>query len=269
MKCTACGLPLSPSRTNASCPRCGTAMSAGVGAPSQEMQWGQAAPFVASEPPMMPISAPQAGQMWTAGSNGMQGPGSQFPMRPAPKRPPRNAQVGFLIAGICVLMGGILLVVVYAMAMSQSGNPSTANTTPTSTHAASSPVVTPSSVVSPSPSATSFPAQQYLNNAQMSSVQPSASQPALPTTSFKVKQTFYVVFNVNSGGQGGEVCLKWYLNGKFAFPYQFPVGAHTTFTYGQAVYSTPGPAYVELYWANNASCANEALAQHVDFTITP
>ena len=159
--------------------------------------------------------------------------------------------------------------VVYFLAMGQPGSSPTAGSTPTRTVATSTAAVTPSPAGSPSPTATTYPGQQYISNAQMSSAQPSASQPAQPTTSFKVNQTLYVVFKVSSSSQG-EICLKWYLNGKFAFNYQFPIGAHATFTtYGQAVYSTSGPAYVELYWANDATCANELLAQHVDFTITP
>ena len=103
----------------------------------------------------------------------------------------------------------------------------------------------------------------------MSSVQPSASQPALPATTFKVHQTFYVVFNINSGGHAGAVCLMWYLNGKLAFPFAFPVGANTTASYGQATFDVPVAGYVELYWASSKTCTDQVLAQHVDFTITP
>src|SRR5450759_2422463 len=142
MKCTACGLPLSPSRNDGNCPRCGTPMSAGVGAPAQDRQWEQAAPSAAIQPPMARASQP--GQMWAAGSNGMQEPGSFSPRQPAPKRPPRNSRVGFIVAGICVFTGGILLVLVYFLAMGQFRDTSTTGNTPTSTSATSSPAVTPS-----------------------------------------------------------------------------------------------------------------------------
>ena len=266
MKCTACGLPLSPSRNNSSCPRCGTLVS--VGAPTQDGQWGQVQPSSAFQPPMAQAPAPQPGQMWAAGPNGMQGPGSFSPVQPAPGRPPRNSRIGFIVAGICVVTGGILLVLVYFLAMGQSGNTSTTGSTPTPTAATSSPAVTPSPAGSPSPTATSFPGQQYINNGQMSSVQPSASQPAVPATTFKVQQTFYVVFNINSGGQAGAVCLMWYLNGKPAFNFSFAVGAHTTASYGQAMFASPGSGYVELYWASSKACTDQVLAQRVDFTIT-
>jgi len=292
MKCTACGLPLSPSRTDGSCPRCGTPVSAGIkssggpasfeptawngnagapvsiGAPPPQQggQWGQARPSAAFQPPPPMAQASQSGQAWTAGPNGMQEPGSFSPGQPGPKRPPRNARVGFIVAGICVFTGGILLVLVYLLAMGQSGNTSTTSSTPTS--ATSSPAVTPSPAGSPSPTSTSYPGQQYINNGQMSSVQPSASQPALPATTFKVRQTFYVVFNINSGGHAGAVCMMWYLNGKTAFNFAFAVGAHTTASYGQATFDVPGSGYVELYWASSKACTDQVLAQHVDFTIT-
>lgn len=291
MKCTACGLPLSPSRNNESCPRCGTPFTAGtkstaspvnfeptswggnpgspmsVGSPPQNGQWGQQVEqSSAFQPPMILTPMPQPGQMWIAGQNGNQGTGSQPPSR----RPPRNSRMGFIVAGLFVLTGGILLVIVYFMATGLSGNTSTTGntSTPTSTHAVSSPAITPSPASSPSPTATSYPGQQYINNAQMSSVQPSASQPAQPTTTFKVNQKLYAVFNINSGGKSGAVCLIWYFNGKMSFKYAFAVGAHTTSSFAYATYGTPGSAYVELYWASSIACTDQVLAQHADFTIT-
>lgn len=286
MKCTACGLPLSPSRSHGGCPRCGTPVSIGIksmggsgsvepvgwsgSAGAQDGQWGQNGPFSAFSSPMVQTPAPQSGQMWAGGPNGMQGPGSFSPVPPVPRRPPRNSRIGFLVAGICVFTGGILLVLVYFLAMGQSGNTSTTSgRTPTTTAAAtSSPAITPSPAGSPSPTATSFPGQQYINSAQMSSTQPSASQPAAPATTFKVQQTFYVVFTIKSGGQAGAVCLSWYLNGKPAFNFSFAVGANTTASYGQAMFNSPGSGYVELYWASSKACTGQVLAQHVNFTIT-
>ena len=289
MKCTACGLPLSPARMNGGCPRCGTPVGAGtkstggpegvgpaarngsLGAPvsvgvfPQEGQWGQVRSPVAFQPPVAP--APQPGHMCGAGRNGMQGPGSFPPVMPAPSRPPRKPRFGFLAAGIFVCVGGLLLVLVYFLATGQSGNTPTASSTPTRT-ATTAAAATPSPAGSPSPTATSYPGQQYITNAVMSSTQPGASQPAAPTTTFKAHQTFYVVFKINSGGQAGAICLKWYLNGQSAFNYAFAVGAHTTASYGQAVFDLPGSGYVELYWASSKDCTGEVLAQHVDFTIT-
>ncbi len=293
MKCTACGLPLSPSRNNANCPRCGTPAIGGTKSTAgpvnfEPTAWGgnPGVPLIVSAPPQdrqweweraTPPSAfqshtpmPQPGQIWTTGPNGTQrqlSPFSSQPPQPPSRRPPRNSRAGFMIAGICVLTGGILLIFVYFMAMGQSGNTSTAGT-PVSTRAVSSPTATPSPASSPSPTATTYPGQQYINNAQMSSVQPSATQPAQPGTTFKVNQKLYVVFNITSAGHSGAICLTWYFNGKAVFNFAFAVGAHTTSSYAYATYGTPGPAYVELYWASSAACTDEVLAQHVDFTIT-
>ncbi len=139
MKCTACGLPLSPARASANCPRCGTPAGAAaksmggsmawngngaapvsVGAPPQDGQWGQVRQFPqAFQPPV--VLPPEPGQMWDAGANGMRGPGAFSPMSPAPRRSPRRPRFGFLVAGICVCAGGLLLVLVYFLAVGQSG----------------------------------------------------------------------------------------------------------------------------------------------------
>ena len=120
----------------------------------------------------------------------------------------------------------------------------------------------------PSPTATTYPGSQYLSNAQTTSTPPSGSQPGKPATTFKVNQQFYLSFTVHTGGQNGEVCLIWYLNGKQAFTSKFALGANTRLSYAYVIYGSTGPAYVELYWASNASCANQVLAQRVNFTIT-
>src|SRR5690349_9214358 len=185
MKCTACGLPISPTRT--SCPRCGTPAGAAaksaslngnaaapvsVGAP-QDGQWGQGQSFPHQAFQPQVVLPPQPDQRWGAGANGMQGPGTFSPMPPAPRRPSRNPRVGFLIAGICVGTGGLLLLLVFFLAMSQAGSGDTATNgaTPTVTAATKSPAVTPSPAGSSSPTATTYPGQQYITSAQMSSVQ--------------------------------------------------------------------------------------------------
>ncbi len=293
MKCTACGLPLSPTRAQGNCPRCGTPVGAAakpmersagwngnaaapvsVSAPAQNGQWVQQQPFPQAFQPQVVLPPqqqpfPQPGQMWGAGANGMQGQGTFSPMPPAPRRSLRNPRFGFLIAGIFVGTGGLLLLLVFFLAMSQpgSGNTATTDTTPT-VAATKSAAVTPSPAGSPSPTATTYPGQQYIPSAQMSSVRPSASQAAVPATTFKVHTTIYVAFTINTGGQAGAVCLKWYLNGQHIFDYAFPVGAHTSASYGEASFDQSGSGYVEIYWASSKACTNETLGQHVDFTIT-
>src|SRR5205807_2323802 len=155
------GLPLSPSRVNASCPRCGASVNAGqkstgtpnlapyeppswggnganvplsVGISPQNGQWGhegwerQAAPSSSYNPSLAQAPIAQAGlspQAASANQAWLPPPTAQpgFSSRPnAPQRPPsprnnRNARVGFVVAGLCVFAGGLLLLFVYFMAL--------------------------------------------------------------------------------------------------------------------------------------------------------
>ena len=316
MKCSSCGLPLSPSRANANCPRCGASPDArsngskstgnanppnpgsyelsswegngGGGVPLGAVmsppngQWGQGssegqwAPS-SYNPSLAQANAPQAvqpEQMWLPGPAAaptispkpitLQRPTS--PRFPQPPGNNRNMRIGFLVAGLCIVAGGLLLVFVYFMAIgtgNNTGNAGNATSTVPSPTGVSSPTTTSS------PTATVYPGSQFIDNAQASSTAPTGSQPGQPVTTFKVNQKFYVSFNLHTGGQKGAVCLLWYLNGKQAFTSSFAIGANTKFSFAYAIYGSPGPAYVELYWASTNTCADKMLAQHVNFTITP
>ncbi|HYT28617.1 MAG TPA: hypothetical protein VEL72_06340 [Ktedonobacteraceae bacterium] len=316
MKCSSCGLPLSPSRANANCPRCGASPDArsngskstgnanppdpgsyelsswggndGGGVPLGAVmsppngQWGQGssegqwAPS-SYNPSLAQANAPQAvqpEQMWLPGPAAaptispkpitLQRPTS--PRFPQPPGNNRNMRIGFLVAGLCIVAGGLLLVFVYFMAIgtgNNTGNAGNATSTVPSPTGVSSPTTTSS------PTATVYPGSQFIDNAQASSTAPTGSQPGQPVTTFKVNQKFYVSFNLHTGGQKGAVCLLWYLNGKQAFTSSFAIGANTKFSFAYAIYGSSGPAYVELYWASTITCADKMQAQHVDFTITP
>lgn len=315
MKCSSCGLPLSPARTNANCPRCGASPNTGsksagaanppnpvfyeslsrasngasappeVGMSLQNGQWGQGGQLSPSYNPSVasaaqaPVLQPgtqqtvQPGQMWLPASAINRSPMAEpgLPQRsPAPNfpQPPRNnrTRVGFLIAGLCIVVGGLLLVFVYFMAIGAGNN--NAGNSGSATQTVPSPTTGASPTSTPSPTATTYPGSQFIDNAQTSSTPPSGSQPGQAASTFKVNQKFYVSFNVHTGGQNGAICLVWYLNGQKAFTSNFALSANTRFSYAYAIYGSPGPAYVELYWASNTTCANQVLAQHVDFTIT-
>lgn len=301
MKCSSCGLPLSPARANANCPRCGASpntgsksagaanppnpafyeapswggngvgVAPGLGMSPQNEQWGQRGqggelssynPSVASAT-QAPLLQPGAINRVPTAEPGV----PKWPPSPRFPQPPRDnrTRVGFLVAGLCIVAGGLLLVFVYFMAIgagNNSGNTGSATQTVPSPTSGASPTTTPS------PTATTYPGSQFIANAQASSTPPSGSQPGQPANTFKVNQKFYVSFNLHTGGQKGAVCLIWYLNGQKAFTSNFPVGANTRFSYAYVIYGSPGPAYVELYWASDTTCANQVLAQHVDFTIT-
>lgn len=171
--------------------------------------------------------------------------------------------MGFTIAGLCIAAGALLLVFVYILAIGDQGNNSSTNGTQTTPQTVTSPSPTPTS--NPSPTPTPFPGQQYIDNAQLSSSPPPSLQ---VTSTFKTGQKIYAVFDLHPQGQSGEVCLVWYLNGQQATSYQFAVSGNNHTSYAYAILGSAGSGYVDLYWANNASCSNSQLAQQVNFTVT-
>lgn len=185
----------------------------------------------------------------------------------------RGGQLGFTIAGLCVIMGALLLIFVYIISMqlpqntASIGNVTPAIVQPTkATHA--QPTAATSPTVAPSPTPT-MPGQQYISNAQMASeVDKNTAQPIQTATTFTVGKPVYVTFLVHPDGQAGQVCLAWYLNGKFISNYSFPVPNITSTTaYSYTYYHASGSAYVEISWSASANCSNALLAQRVNFTV--
>ena len=184
----------------------------------------------------------------------------------------RTSNTGFILAGLCVITGGLILVFVYFMA---SGLPSTNTTSasmgaPTTTSGTlPSATTVPWPTVLPSPTVGAFPGQQYIDNAQMASmVNTNTAQPLQTTTRFKVNQRIYVTFNIHPNGKSGAVCLLWYLNSRIVTQYPFAVTAAANAGYSYAIYGTAGESYVEIYWASSTTCSDKILAQHVNFTVT-
>ena len=288
MKCISCGLPLSPTHTPTNCPRCGTptdATSTITQPHYQHVYWEpsgvvdaggtpppnyQRAQNVQNPPPYPP--PPQSGQMW---SEPVYQTGYS-PVPPTQVTPPtgsRYTKLGFIVAGLCILIGSLLLIFVYFSAIGlPGGNASnSAITTNTSTPnvSTSTPTTVPTATAIPSQTATTYPGQQYIDNAQMSAaVDPNTLQSSQLTTTFKTSQKIYVSFQVHPNGHAGAVCIIWYLNSKQITNFSLPVGATSKYSYAYAIYGGPGPAYVELYWASSTQCTNQVLAQHADFTVT-
>ncbi len=291
MKCKSCDLPLSPTHTPSNCPRCGTAtdgasknlqsqyqpsywetsevVDAGVSSPAN-YQWAQnvQAPPVYSPPQQQSHS----GQMWS----GQAYQAGYDPSRPPKFTPPaskRKTRSGLILAGFCILAGGLILIFVYFSASGLSGgrssNSGTATNTSTSNVSTSTPTTAPTATIVPSQTATSYPGQQYIDNAQMAAaVDPTSLQPSQITTTFKIGQKIYVSFQVHPNGHAGAVCLAWYLNSKPVTNFSLLVSATSKYSYGYSIYGGTGPAYVELYWASSTQCTDQVLAQHVDFTVT-
>jgi len=185
----------------------------------------------------------------------------------------RTSNVGFIVAGLCVITGGLILVFVYFMALGlPSTNATSANTgTPatTSNTLTSLTATAPSPTALPSPTTGTFPGQQYIDNVQMASmVNTNTAQPLQTTTRFKVNQTIYVTFNIHPNGKSGAVCLLWYLNSRIVTHYPLAVTATANAGYSYAIYGGTGEAYVEIYWASSTACNDKILAQHVNFTVT-
>jgi hypothetical protein len=345
MRCSNCGLPLSPSRTN--CPRCGTtynesprkvrseqdglppqagAFAAGNISASPNVQPGHVEagiPYAqwnaystptlheapASYPPVevgqepfpdsdkepaffdpsptikkqsMPHQVPQQlEQNWVP--QPMSQSSGWTPM-PAPMRPfsqavytpatlqrsQRTMRIGFTAAGICLIAGALILTFVSIMAQ-----PLLSSNSPQATYTNTS--NTPPVTASPSPTVPTptppeiFPGAQYITNARMASaVNENTAQATQYATNFTANQNIYVTFTLNTGNQGGAVCLRWYMNNQYVNHYEFAaVGKNLTYnSYSFTSMSTPGTGYVEVYWASTAACTDKLLAQHVTFMVS-
>ena len=187
MRCTNCGLPLSPARQLTNCPRCGAPLNTLQGAQPQQQPleqpnwaggmgganqpnnlWGQgSAPTPGS---FSPFSQASQGGL-NANGNSWQGNAPQqsplSPQRPssAPTLNKLNPRLLFMVAGLFVLLAAMLLGLVFVIGSHSGGSsPNTASTSlNTSTgkstpQAAATQAATPTDTSStPDPNATSTP----------------------------------------------------------------------------------------------------------------
>jgi hypothetical protein len=283
MKCISCGLPLSPTRKPTNCPRCGTPTdvdSTTVKPLYQHAYWetsrvvdavGTTLPNYRWEQNMQSPSAyspPQSEQMW-AGPVYQPGYSPVPPPQVIPPNGSHNTKLGFILAGLCILAGGVIFIFVYFSATGIPGDKSNNSTTAVSTSIVSTPTTAPTATAIPSRTATTYPGQQYIDHAQMSAaVDPNTLRPSQLTTTFKTGQKMYISFQVHPNGHAGAVCLNWYLNSKPVTNFNLPISTTSKHSYAYAIYGGAGPAYVELYWASSTQCTDQILAQRVDFTVT-
>ncbi len=336
MKCTNCGLPLSPNNTPIICPRCHTTTQVGsksslprtsqpfdsqgwngqggqvgqVGSPHspqgqaqpvsfyqestltqvqppsspmwnsnpqyEQMPFPQSGQAWQSTPPPTPIPTPQPGKVQTSSNAYMalshQAEGLYPPATP-PVRPlkPRTSNFGFFVATLFVITGGLMLAIVYVMALSLPQTDATSaslSTTQSTQSVIPSPTTAKTPVVSPTPIASTLPGQSYIDNAQMTSaVNINTAQPLQTTTTFQENKKIYVTFAIHPNGKSGAVCLYWYLNSHNITQYPFTVTEMAKAGYSFAVYGGTGAAYVDIYWASTITCSDKILAQHVTFTV--
>jgi hypothetical protein len=179
----------------------------------------------------------------------------------------RKNNLGFIVAGLCVITGGLILIFVYFMTLGLPSSSTGTNTAKTNIATNSSP--TTASSPASSPTATPFPGQKYIDHAQLaSSIDPTSYQAIQLTTTFKANQRIYITFQLHPAGQNGAACLLWYAHNKEFFSYPLPVYPNERMTYSYASYSGTGSGYVEIYWASTIKCTDKILAQHVNFTVT-
>jgi hypothetical protein len=180
-----------------------------------------------------------------------------------------SPQVGFAVAGMCVIIAGLLLAFVSFMT-----NSSTLLSSQTSTASLSARLKEKGTPTAALPTATptvALPGQQYIGNVQTASaINLATAQPTQLTTSFRRNQRIYVTLDVHSAGQAGAMCLHWLLNDKEMFAiYGIALPANISMTYSYATYGIAGSGAVEIYWASTSACTDPILAQVVSFTVNP
>ena len=200
---------------------------------------------------------------------------SNVPMQQTRRTRMATSNVGFIVAGACVLTGALLLILVYFLAAGLS--PSTVQTqsitagnSVTTTTRQHTPTAVPTRITKPSPTvpAGAFPAQQYVSNPQMASaVNTNTAQVIQAATTFKVGQRVYVTFTIHPNGRSGAICLQWYANAQAFSHFEFAISPGSTVAYSYTYYAASGPAYVQIYWASSVSCNDEMLAQRINFTV--
>jgi hypothetical protein len=201
-------------------------------------------------------------------------PYGRGPVRPTTQ--PTNIKRNFAIAGICVLVGAILLVTTFAVLRgarddgSNQTNTGPQSTTSAPTTQATTPATagkTPTVAVSPTATANAsqYPGSQYLDGAQLSTGV-DKGQPTDNTTTFKPGQRIYITFASHST-TAGAYCLVWYINSKPATDFSFKLKEGNLRAYSYVTLQGKGPAYVELSWASSEACTDKQLAQRLDFTL--
>jgi len=292
LKCATCDLPLSPTRTI--CPRCGTPRagkqskiavsswvpSAGTILASLQRRQNGEQPQVEQEtlhsaPQRTTVDTPFTSQ--TAAQSYQLPPLTNGESSPVPdtttphKITPLHTlvtspQVGFAVAGLCVILAGLLLAFVSFMTTSPHLLSSQA-----STSARLREKVTPTASLPTATPTVAFPGLQYIDNVQTASaINLTTAEPTQLTTSFRRNQRIYVTLDVHSGGQAGAMCLHWLLNDKEMFAvYGIALPANISMTYSYATYGIAGSGAVEVSWASTSACKDPILAQVVSFTVSP
>jgi hypothetical protein len=302
MRCAQCGLPLSPTRNN--CPRCGTPINT-----SNQAKGESPSHPISALVPQMPFSAQQSSQLsFESGQSipqaepvqeanmqasfPMPSPPSPLVSNPANNPPNRSGQplannsylstrdnsktirIGLTTAGLCIIMGSLLLGFVYLVGQGflPAGGTTTVrdthttlggNQTATATHN-STPTPLP---VTPTPT---LPSQGLLDTSVLASVFNEQTGQIIQTaTSFKVNQKIYIVLRLHPGTNSHAVCLNWYLNDQSVNKFPLEVDPYSNYNYySYTMMSTTGNGYVEISLASTTACTDAIVAKKLPFTIS-
>jgi hypothetical protein len=297
MRCSQCGLPLSPTRN--SCPRCGTPISANL--PNQAKVEGPLAqmPFAPQQVPQVPFTSAESWQglppsetmqqanmqaafsIPSPSSSPTSYPTNNFPNRSEPpfahkpdsstRDSSKTTRIGLTAAGLCIMVGSLLLILVYLVGQGvlPGGETTTLSvdqqtSTARATQAASV-TQAPTSTIPPLTPTPTWPGQNLLNSSVLSN---DFNNPQ-SLTDFKVNQKIYAVLSLRAGSTTHTVCLNWYLNNQLVNAYSSEVNPASNYKYYYwATMQTPGSGYVGVSLASTMSCSNAVLAQKLNFTVT-
>src|SRR5260221_7023114 len=194
---------------------------------------------------------------------------------PPPDQPPRRQgpNVG-LIIGIVALV--VLLVAGWIIALlATRNNPQTNTNRPTVT-TTSSPItpttqaVTPTAQqgVSPSGSPVDPTSATIITNPQTASAVDSNALPTSVTSNFRIRQTVYVTFHLNTNNQAGYVQAKFYNNSTYFGNKILTVQPGYDYGYFSVQLYTAATGTAELYWCTQSNCSDAKLADVVTFTVS-
>lgn len=247
-------------------------------APDKEQAFFDPSPTIKKQ--SMPHHVPPQLDSWhsTPTSQTMsQSPGWTFTPVPERKdtsgndqRRQRSMRIGFTASSICLIAGALILTFVSFMAQPLlSSNIGSSQAIHTDARISHSATVVPLATITPTPHE-NFPGAQYITNARMANeINESTGQATQYATNFTVNHRIYVTFALNTGIQGGAVCLIWYMNSQYISQYAFPVGRNQLYnSYSYNSMSSAGAGYVEIYWASTVACTDKLLAEHVTFTVS-
>jgi hypothetical protein len=190
---------------------------------------------------------------------------------PSTRDSSKTTRIGLTAAGLCIMVGSLLLILVYLVGQGvlPSGETTTiSNAQQTNTaKLAQTATVTqaPTSTIPPVTPTPVLPGQNLLNSSVLSN---DFNNPQ-SSTDFKVNQKIYAILSLRVSSNTHTVCLNWYLNNQLVNAYSSEVNPASNYKYYYwATMQTPGNGYVSISLSSTMSCTNAVLAQKLNFTVS-